>query len=179
MDIAAPNGGVVIGTTPAVQVIEEILARLRQVEDGMSRESLQLHSNLLLELRGPDGQLKDRRLIHNLVCTAGKNTILKASSAEYLNAYAYIAIGTGTTAPAIGDTALQTEVARSPVQTPTNPSATVYEVTYTFPAGTGTGTITEAGLLDAPSAGNIFAHQTFSGVAKAPADTLGITWQIS
>ena len=47
--------------------------------DAARRDSLRLHLNMHFELRGPDGALKEDRWEHNLICTAGKNTILAAS----------------------------------------------------------------------------------------------------
>src|SRR5687768_14008461 len=39
---------------------------------GDRHESLELHVNVRMELRGPDGKLKDERTLHNLVVTVGK-----------------------------------------------------------------------------------------------------------
>jgi hypothetical protein len=150
-----------------------------QVEQSTGKESLKFHVNLHIELRDEYGNLKDERHEHNLICTSGKNALLSASASKALLTYTYVAIGTGATAAAITDTALQTEVARSPTQTPTNPTAASYQVVYLFPAGTGTGAITEAGLLDAASVGNLLAHQVFSVINKASTDTLSMTWTIS
>lgn len=140
--------------------------------------SLPFEYNVSLVLRDEDGFVKDERSLHNLICTAGKNTVLAATGAEYLNQYKYIAIGTGTTAAAIGDTALQTEVARN-ISTASNPTAAQLQFTYTFPAGTGTGSITECGLLDATSSGNLLNHLVFSAVSKGALDTLAVTITIS
>jgi hypothetical protein len=49
----------------------------------------------------------------------------------------------------------------------------------TFPAGTGTGAITEAGILNAASAGILLCRTTFSVINKGAADTLGITWTVT
>ena len=150
-----------------------------EVDQAIGSEVLRLNTNLHIELRGPDGELKDVRDLHNIVCTVGKNKLLAVAGGSALTAFAYIAIGTNATAVAVTDTILGTEVARSPVQTPTNPTAASYQVLYNFPAGTGTGAIVESGLLDAASVGNLFAHQTFLVINKAAGDTLQITWTIS
>lgn len=159
--------------------LDRFLRELQQMRDGMDGESLKLHTNLSIQVHGADGALKDERRIHNLICAAGKNKLLAVSGGSALTAFTYIAIGTGTTAAAIGDTTLQTESARSASQTPTNPSASVFQVQYTFPAGTGTGAITEAGLLDASSGGNLLAHQVFAAINKGAADTLTLVWSVS
>jgi hypothetical protein len=150
-----------------------------EVEQSLADESLKLNVNLLMELRDEHGNLKESRLEHNIVCTSGKNALLSATVSKALLTYTYIAIGTGVTAVAITDTTLQTEVARSPTQTPTNPTAASYQVVYLFPAGTGTGAITEAGLLDAASVGNLFSHQVFAVINKGASDTLSMQLTIS
>jgi hypothetical protein len=64
--------------------------------------------------------------------------------------------------------------------TTTNPSAPVWQVTYTFPAGTGTGAITESALDYQNSASAaILARQVFAAINKGAGDTLQMTWQIS
>ncbi len=174
----------VVGEAPRATLalserLDGFLRELQQMRDGMDGESLKLHTNLCIQVHDATGTLKDERRIHNLICTAGKNKLLAVSGGEALTAFAYIAIGTGTTAASASDTTLGTEAARSAAQTPTNPSANVYQVQYTFGAGTGTGAITEAGLLDAGSGGNLLAHQVFAAVNKGAADTLNIIWSVS
>ena len=161
------------------RIADELKRLAQQVEDGATNEVLKLHTNIRIELRGPDGNLKDEREIHNLICTIGKQQILKASAAKYLNQFAYCGIGTGTNAAAIGDTILQTEVSRSAVITPTNPDANTLQFVATFGAGVGTGAITESGLLDAAAAGNLLARQVFAVVNKGAGDTLTMTWSLT
>ncbi len=155
------------------------MALAQQVEDGAVPEVLQLHANVRIELRGPDGRIKEEREFHNLICTVGKNLLLASGgTAQYIKQFSYIAIGTGTNAAAIGDTTLQTEAARN-ISTVSNPTAASLQFTYTFPAGTGTGAITESGLLDATSSGNLLARQVFSVVNKGASDTLAVTWTLT
>lgn len=150
-----------------------------QLLKDMDLETLELEQNICIELHGPDGEIKDTRYVHNLITTAGKNLLLAASSAKYLNQFTRIAIGTGTTSPDAGDTALQTEVARSAGVTPTNPSSNILQFQTTFAAGTGTGAIAETGLFDANSSGNMLNRSTFSVVNKGASDELTMTIQIS
>jgi len=46
-------------------------------------------------------------------------------------------------------------------------------------AGYGTGAVSEAGIFNASSAGDMLARTVFSTINKAAADTLGITWTIT
>lgn len=147
--------------------------------DGRDPHSLQLNVNVTLELRGPNGELRQRQ-VHNTICTAGKNLILASGgTAKYVKDYAYVLAGTGTTAASAADTALETETVRA-LGTVSNPSANTLRVTYTIPAGAGTGAITEAGLDYQNSAsGAILARQVFSAINKGAADSLTVTFDIT
>lgn len=139
-------------------------------------EDVDIEENVTLELRGPDGELKDRREIHNLITTAGKNAIAEQLLASPGNAKpTHMAIGTGTTAAAAGDTALQTELDRNAL-TSKNRAANVVTLVGDWAAGDGTGAITEAGILNAASGGDLYSRAVFSVVNKGASDTLSISW---
>lgn len=148
-------------------------------------EKIRMKGRFVLELFGPDGGLKQRHEIDNLIVTAGKNALALYLTQDPPGAGAgrpfmkNLAIGTGTTAPAAGDTALQTEIGTRVTGSVSQVSGNIYQVQGTFAAGNGTGAIAEAGLFDAASAGTMFCRQTFSVVNKAAGDSLQITWQIT
>jgi hypothetical protein len=54
-------------------------------------------------------------------------------------------------------------------------------VTYvaSFGAGTGTGAVTEAGILNASSGGTLLCRTEFSVVNKGADDSMSITWTIT
>jgi hypothetical protein len=137
-------------------------------------------ANVLVELFDDEGNLKETREIHNLVVTAGKNHIadqLKSTPAQ--GAMSHMAIGTGTTAPAAGDTALGTEIDRNAL---TSRTASTNVVTYVgdWAAGDGTNTaIAEAGIFNSSSAGTMLARATFTAINKGASDTLKITWTVT
>ena len=89
-----------------------------------------------------------------------------------------MAIGTGTVAPAAADTTLGIEAGRVALSSISSTAAVITH-TATFPAGTGTGAITEAGIFNAASAGTMIARTTFPVVNKATGDTLAISWTIT
>ena len=128
-----------------------------------------------LVLRGPDGRIKARRVIHNTVTTAGKagaaDQVLASPS---LNKPTHMAIGTGTPS----GTALGTELDRNALTSKTRSGAVVTMV-GDWAAADGTGAITEAGVFDASSVGNMWLSQTFSVVNKGAADTLSISWTLT
>jgi hypothetical protein len=86
-----------------------------------------------------------------------------------------MAIGTGATAAAAGDTTLQTELDRNAL-TSRVAATNVITMVGDWAAGDGTGAITEAGILSASSNGTLFSRAVFSVINKAAGDTLQITW---
>lgn len=116
---------------------------------------------------------------NNLVVTAGKNWVADRMS-DANTVMTHMAIGTGTTAAAAGDTALETELDRN-VLTVSGGTVTDNTIQYacTWAAGDGTGAITEAGILDAATGGDMLARTVFSVVNKGVADALTITWTVT
>ena len=115
--------------------------------------------------------------VPNLVVTAGKNYVadrIKNNS----TVMSHMAIGTGSTAAAAGDTALGSQTARTAL---TSTTVTNNEIVYvdTFPAGTGTGAITEAGIFNASSGGTMLCRTVFSVVNKGASDAMTITWTVT
>ena len=90
----------------------------------------------------------------------------------------HMAIGTDNTAAAAGNTALGNEAARQALTSTTVSSNTV-EYVASFAAGTGTGAITEAGVLNAASGGTMLCRTVFSVVNKGASDSMTITWTIT
>jgi hypothetical protein len=132
--------------------------------------------NVHIVLRGPDGQVKHDETIHNLITTAGRNAIVsRLASSPGTAVPTHMAIGTGTTAAAAGDTTLQTELDRNAL-TSNTASTNVLTMVGDWAAGDGTGAITEAGVLSASSGGTLFARAVFTVINKAAGDTLQITW---
>jgi len=94
----------------------------------------------------------------------------------------HMAVGSGSTAAAAGDTSL-TELGRVSLTSTTivTTSVTNDAVQYvaTFAAGTGTGAITEAGIFNAGSAGTMLCRTVFAVINKGSLDTLTITWKVT
>jgi hypothetical protein len=89
-----------------------------------------------------------------------------------------MAVGTTSTAAAIGDTTLGAETARVAL---TSGTASGGVVTYvaTFAPGTGTGALVEAGILNASSVGTLLCRTTFAVVNKGASDSMTITWTVT
>lgn len=124
------------------------------------------------------GEIVKEFVVPNLVVTTGKNYIASRMKDATVTAMTHMAIGTGTGTPAAGDPTLGTETGRV---TLSNTVVSTNTVTYTatFPAGTGSGAITEAGVLNAGSAGTMLCRTTFPVVTKQVGDTIAITWVVT
>jgi hypothetical protein len=149
----------------------------------MINDAIKITGDVNIVLRGPDGKVKDTRDIKNLVVTAGKGFIAASMLKTTSNtpaAMSHMELGTGTTAAAIGNTALETPISASRValDSATN-NAAVTTYVANFPAGTGTGAVTEAGIFNAASAGTMLCRSVFSVVNKGADDTMSITWAIT
>jgi len=150
---------------------------------GAHLDDIVLPSGLVVvELFGPDGGRREHRVVENLVVTAGKNHIadqLKSSPAQA--AMGWMAVGTGVSAPAAGDTLLGTEIDRNAL---TSRTAATNVVTYVgdWAAGDATNSaITEAGIFNIVTANTItmLARATFTLINKGALDTLKITWTVT
>lgn len=144
----------------------------------LANESLKASGALRIVVTDKDGNIKEERELTNLVVTVGKNFVASRMVGIASNVMSHMAIGAGTTAAAAPDTALGSELGRVPLGSGT---ATTNVVTYsaTFPAGTGTGAITEAGILNASSAGTLLCRTVFGVVTKSATDALSINWNIT
>lgn len=122
----------------------------------------------------------------NLVTDAGKAGVasrINGSGAEA--AFTYIAVGTGATAAAAGDTALQTETSTSGLsrvnatasRVTTDVTNDTARLTNTFTV-TGTVAVTESGVLNAASVGTLLCRQVFSAINVVNGDSLQITWNV-
>ncbi len=134
---------------------------------------LALRAEWDLELVGPGGEVKARRHFKNLIVNAGldraKDRLFNPATVAPL--FGHVAIGTSATPETPVDVALGTEVARDAVAY-TAGGTGVCTVDHTFPAGVGTGAITEVGLFDDPAAGNMFNRKTFPAINKTAGDAL-------
>ena len=133
---------------------------------------------LTVEIKDKHGNVKDTREVKNLVVDTGLAFIASRMKDATATAMSHMGIGTGTTAAAASDTALGTEAARVSLTSTTVTSNAVAYVA-SFAAGTGTGAITEAGILNAASSGTLLCRTVFSVVNKAASDSMTITWTVT
>ena len=139
----------------------------------MINDGLKLTGKLKIALNGETVQEVD-----NLVVTAGKGYVASRMKDATATAMSHMAIGSGSTAAAASDTALGNQLGRVAL-TSTAVSAAVVTYTATFGAGTGTGAVTEAGILNASSGGALLCRTVFSVVNKGASDSMTITWTVT
>lgn len=143
------------------------------------KDKFKVRGDVELTLRNADGEVKSKRSIKNLVVNTGLNFLAAAvvnASPTPMNA---IAVGTGATSPAPGNTTLEAELFR---QALTSESAVLNVATLNvlIGAGDGTGALTEAGIFNnTVAAGTMLSRVTFPVVNKQATDTLEINWTIS
>ena len=160
------------------EIIYELIKKLKEKTD--KKEGISLKGEIEILVYDKNGNLKEHRKIRNLIVDVGKAQVAGLINGVVTTAFTYVAIGTGTTAPSSSDTALENEVARTVATTGrtttnvTNDTAT-WDATFNF---TSSYAITEAGIFDSSTGGNMLARQTFSAINVQSGDTLTISWKI-
>lgn len=144
------------------------------------QDAIQMKGRLNIVLTDAFGEVKEQREVDNLVVTVGKNYIASRMKDATATAMSHMAVGTTSTAAAVGDTTLGAEIASSRTAL-TSTTVTTNSVAYvcTFGAGVGTGAVVEAGIFNAASAGTMLCRTVFSVINKGASDTLTITWTVT
>lgn len=142
-------------------------------------DSLSMKGDLIIIKTNESGEV-EKREHKNLVVATGKTYIANRMSANTVNIMSHMAVGTGNTAALTSDTTLETELARVALAVSGGtPSSNTITYSATFPAGTGTGALAEAGILNASSTGTMLCRTVFPVINKQAADTVTITWVVS
>lgn len=133
----------------------------------------------LLALKGLGGILIGLATVFTNAGKAITTNRLKGSGTEPV----YVAWGTGAGTAAAADTTLFTEsaearVAGTSTQQTTTVTSDTYQVVGTITASAGR-TITNAGLFDASSAGNLYMKGDFTGIALNSGDSIQFTMKLA
>jgi len=131
------------------------------------------------------GRIKWRGVSSNMFVTAGKNSLadhLKGTTENNKGIITYCALGTGTTAPALADIKLQTELFRKLISVRSvSANVTTFETFYT--TAEGNGSLKEAGLFGDAASGTVDSGTLFCRVAinrtKSSNDTLSLSWSVT
>jgi len=148
----------------------------------MINENLKLSGQLNIVLKDKAGNIKDQREVKNLVVNAGLAYIASRMVGTSKSVMSHMALGSGTTAAAAGQTDLVSilgsrEALDSTTISGTNNEKVVY--VSSFEAGDATGAVTEAGIFNATTSGDMLCRTVFSVVNKAADDTMSVTWTIT
>ena len=139
----------------------------------MIDETMQLQGAMTLIVRRADGDIET---VHkdNIIVNVGFDFIADAigKSASRPSVMGFIALGTGTTAAAASQSALVSELDRNAATYAHTGGTKAFSFTADFPAGDGTGAITEAGVFNAASGGIMLDRVVFPVVNKGADDSL-------
>jgi hypothetical protein len=146
----------------------------------MLLDTVAVKGKLQINVIDENGNLKDQRKVDNLVVAVGKNYIASRMASNSATIMSHMAVGTSNTAATTSQTLLGGENGRVSLDSTT---VTANAVSYiaTFPAGTGTGTLTEAGIFNSATTdgGTMLCRTNFNDVNKASGDTIIITWNVT
>ena len=148
----------------------------------MINENLKLSGQLNIVLKDKAGNVKDTREVKNLVVNKGLEYIASRMKDASKGVMSHMALGSGTTAAAATQTDLVTLLgAREALDSTTIAGSNNEKVVYVsaFEAGDATGAVTEAGIFNASSGGDMLCRTVFSVVNKAADDTMSVTWTIT
>jgi len=148
----------------------------------MINENLKLSGQLNIVLKDKAGNVKDSVEIKNLVVNAGLAYIASRMTGTAKAVMSHMALGSGTTAAAAAQTDLVSILgSREALDSITISGSNNEKVVYvaSFEAGDATGAVTEAGIFNASSSGDMLCRTKFNVVNKAADDTMSVTWTIT
>jgi hypothetical protein len=148
----------------------------------MINENLKLSGQLSIVLKDKAGNIKDTREVKNLVVNKGLEYIASRMKDASKGVMSHMGLGSGTTAAAAAQTDLVTLLgAREALDSTTIAGSNNEKIVYVsaFEAGDATGAVTEAGIFNASTSGDMLCRTVFSVVNKAADDTMSVTWTIT
>ena len=145
----------------------------------MLNDQLKLRGDVALVLKDKNGNVKEKREIKNLIVSTGLTFICSRMAGTSANVMSHMALGSGTTAAAAGDTDLGSILGSREALDSTTASSNTITYVSSFEAGEGTGAVTEAGIFNAASSGDMLCRTVFSVVNKEADDTMSVTWTIT
>lgn len=144
----------------------------------MFTETVNVTGRLKISRLNESGDELEVREVKNLIVAVGKDVITSRLVGNTTAIPSHMAVGSSNTAATTAQTALGTEIGRVVLDSSTRTNNTIAYVA-TFPAGTGTGSLTEAAILNASSTGDMLCRTNFNAVNKGAADVIVITWNVT
>lgn len=139
----------------------------------MSKTKFKLKGTMHATLINPDGS-QETFTKDNLIVEVGYDFIADSigKPSGRPGVMSHIAIGDGVTAALSTDTELESELARGAATYSHVAGTDTFQFEATFAAGTGTGAITESGVLNASSAGILLDRAVFPVINKGALQVL-------
>lgn len=125
------------------------------------------------------GEVKHDFETTNLVVDTGLDYIASRMAGTSATVMSHMAIGSGTSAAAAGDTALGSQLGSRKSLTSTTVTSNAVEYVASFNAGEGTGAVTEAGIFNAGTSGTMLCRTVFDVINKGASDSMTITWTVT
>lgn len=168
-----------------IKLFNRLADRVTMLATKMIRDKLPLMGRIRWHLIDASGSIYDASgrlygtgLVRNMVVTTGKTYSASRFVGNATTAVSHVAIGSGVTAPALGQTALVTETARAALSTQTN-TLNVATMIGTIPAGSGTGSVEEVGLFNAAAGPTMIARALTGSITKPAGLGLQFTWDVT
>lgn len=163
-----------------LHILNKLLTKrdFRSVLAGKDLGGWHLHGQFRGVLLDKDGNPIDERVADNLIVNAGFDLIADSLGAgSRPSVISHIGVGTSSTAPSAGQTALVTQLGSRVAASYAHTGGTkVFTMSATFNPGASTGALVEAGVFNASTAGSMLDRVTFSVVNKGANDTLTTTF---
>lgn len=158
---------------------------MKKVKKTELNDVMLLRGCIEMQLQDIHGRPVGNRVSLNTVVTAGRRWVLSRlkSTSPATEQISHIAVGTGTTAPATGNTALGSETTRIAISAFTttgldsNPPS--WRAECQFATNEGNTTLGEAGLFNSSSSGTMLSRVTFTTINKTTSNTLAVSYTIS
>ena len=145
----------------------------------INTDELKVTGSVNVVIHDESGKQKENFTIPNLVVTTGLAYIASRMKDTTATAMTHMTVGTGSTAAAAGNTALETQLGSRVSLTSTTVTANSTAYVASFGAGVATGALTEAGIFNASTSGTMLCRTVFAVINKGASDTMTITWTIT
>ena len=152
-----------------------------------AEDSIKVKGQLTVIIRdAKSGKIKSIDVIKNMFVTRGKYAIAQRLAGQVVGDITYCALGTSTTAPALADTKLVTEIQRKLISVRSYLNNVATFQTF-FTTAEGNGTLREAALFgngvgqtasSSVDSGQIFCRTNINRT-KTVSDTLTLEWTIT
>jgi hypothetical protein len=149
-------------------------------------EALDMRGRLTAQKRDDQDKLIETIRVNNSIVLNGRDLVAKLFINEPIDPVSHVAVGTGSTAVAAADSALEAEVFRKAIN-PVDPSQHITTtdtdkrkvmITAELDFAEANAALTEAGLFNADSGGVMYNRVVFPPINKTADFKLTLIWEI-